>query len=313
MIKWGRSVVLSVLFFNPFFSSSQQTASLFENTTEEKEIQFQEYFFKSLVQKSIKNYQKAIENLEECHAILSGNKAVYFEFSKNYLFLGKTIEAKKYINAALALDPTNSWMLRHAVAIQKKDKNYEQAIEMQLTLVQQDPNQREELVFLYALNKQFDKALSLINVLEKNTQLTERLRQLKHNLASREQPPVRNIVKNLDLNGLIAHLESNKPSYSILKGILEKSVDSNLEVFFKYSLLAIDLYPDQPLFYLYRGKALQIQKKHQESIVTLETGLDFVIDNPVLRKEFFRVLIEAYTRINKPLKVLEFTKKLKKI
>ena len=53
---------------------------------------------------------------------------------ENYLLLNKTIEAKQYIAKALELEPTNNWMLLHLVAIQKKERNYQEAIKTQLKL-----------------------------------------------------------------------------------------------------------------------------------------------------------------------------------
>jgi len=55
------------LFFctNPFFS--QDSIPIRKDLTEEKTLQFQEFFFKALSEKSIENYQKAIENLESCN------------------------------------------------------------------------------------------------------------------------------------------------------------------------------------------------------------------------------------------------------
>ena len=118
-----KRIVLSVflgLLFNPFCSYSQDSIPKAKEIAEENNIKFQEYFFKSLSEKSIKNYQLAIENLEECNTISPNNKTIYFELSKNYLLLNKTSEATQYINKALLLEPTNTWILLHLVAIQKK-------------------------------------------------------------------------------------------------------------------------------------------------------------------------------------------------
>ena len=154
------------LLFNPFYIYSQDSISKVKETSEENYIKFQEFFFKSLSEKSIKNYQIAIQNLEECNAIFPNNKTVLFELSKNYLLLNKIREAKHYINNALLIDPSNFWMLKHLVTIQIKDKNYQEAIKTQLIIVKQKPYQRSELINLYYLNNEFMKALSLIHTFE---------------------------------------------------------------------------------------------------------------------------------------------------
>ena len=65
--------------------------------------------------------------------------------------------------------------------------------------------------------------------------------------------------------------------------------------------------------YLSRGKSLQMQKKHQEAIDVLESGIDFVIENPSSERQFYNELVKAYTSINKPTKATEYLEKAKKI
>ena len=312
-----KRIVLSVflgLLFNPFCSFSQDSIpnakEIAKEIAEENNIKFQEYFFKSLSEKSIKNYQLAIENLEECNTISPNNKTIYFELSKNYLLLNKTSEATQYINKALLLEPTNTWILLHLVAIQKKERNYQKAIKTQLTIVQQKPKQRSELIWLYYLNSEYTKALSLIYMVEKETGLTTRLNQLKVKLELKNKPIALKVSKN-SLTQLITDYEANKPSFSKLKKILTLAINENTEVFYKYSSLAIDLYPAQPFAYLSRGKALQLQKKHQQAIDVLEIGIDFVIENSLLEFQFYTTLVKAYTSLNNPKKVLEYKIKLK--
>ena len=312
-----KRIVLSVflgLLFNPFCSYSQDSIpnakEIAKEIAEENNIKFQEYFFKSLSEKSIKNYQLAIENLEECNTISPNNKTIYFELSKNYLLLNKTSEATQYINKALLLEPTNTWILLHLVAIQKKERNYQKAIKTQLTIVQQKPKQRSELIWLYYLNSEYTKALSLIYMVEKETGLTTRLNQLKVKLELKNKPIALKVSKD-SLTQLITDYEANKPSFSKLKKILTLAINENTEVFYKYSSLAIDLYPAQPFAYLSRGKALQLQKKHQQAIDVLEIGIDFVIENSLLESQFYTTLVKAYTSINNPKKVLEYKLKLK--
>ena len=76
-------------------SFSQDSIPEKKDLTEEAELKFQQYFFRALSQKSIGNFLKAIENLESCNQILEENSAVFFEFSKNYLSLNKTLLAKE--------------------------------------------------------------------------------------------------------------------------------------------------------------------------------------------------------------------------
>ena len=311
-----KRIVLYVFFgllFNPFLLYSQdsipQIKEITEEIIEENTIKFQEYFFKSLSEKSIKNYQIAIQNLEECNAIFPNDKAVFFELSKNYLLLNRTSEALQYINNALLLAPSNFWMLKHLVAIHKKDKNYQEAINTQLIIVEQKPKQRAELIYLYYLNDEYMQALSLIDVFEKDYGLTTRLKQLKNKLVLRNKPQT--IISTIDsLPKLISDFELNSPSFYNLKKILTLAIKDDIPAYHMYSNLAIDLFPAQPFSYLSKGRALQLQGKHQEAIDILEIGIDFIIENSLLEVQFYTILISAYKRLNQPQKALEYKMKL---
>ena len=311
-----KRIVLYVFFgllFNPFLLYSQdsipKTKEITEEIIEENTIKFQEYFFKSLSEKSIKNYQIAIQNLEECNAIFPNDKAVFFELSKNYLLLNRTSEALQYINNALLLAPSNFWMLKHLVAIHKKDKNYQEAINTQLIIVEQKPKQRAELIYLYYLNDEYMQALSLIDVFEKDYGLTTRLKQLKNKLVLRNKPQT--VISTIDsLPKLISDFKLNPPSFNTLKKILTLAIKDDIPAYHMYSNLAIDLFPAQPFSYLSKGRALQLQGKHQEAIDILEIGIDFIIENSLLEVQFYTILISAYKRLNQPQKALEYKMKL---
>ena len=185
MIKRIALVVFLGLLLNPFFVSAQDSTAV-KDLVEEKELKFQQYFFKALSEKSIKNYQKAIENLELCNEILPENVSVFFEFSKNYLLLNQIDNSKLYINKALDKEPENLWMLSHLVQVYRKERNYQAAIDIQKKVILQEPKKREELVRLYYLNRNFTEALSLMGELEREKGLSKNLQALKRNLEYRK-------------------------------------------------------------------------------------------------------------------------------
>ena len=312
MIKRIVLIVFLGLLYNPFYIVAQDSIAIAEDIEEKKLLQFQEYFFKALSDKSINNYQKSIENLEACNEILPNNKSVYFELSKNYLLLNKTREAEVYIDKALNIESSNIWMLLHLVAIQKKERNFKEAIKTQLKIVDQNPKQRIELVRLYYFNKQYTDALSLINTLEQENGLSKNLKQLKHSLELRKGTIVKKEVTE-DLSSLIVNFEKNQTTFKNVKKLLDFAIKSDVQTFHKYSKLGIDLFPAQPFIYLSRGKSLQMQKKPQEAIDVLESGFDFVIENPSLEIQFYNSLAKSYTRIKNPTKAKEYLEKVKKI
>ena len=312
MIKRIGLFVCLVLLFNPFSSLSQENADQSSNLSEEKEIKFQEYFFKSLSNKSIRNYQKAIQNLEVCDKLSPRNKIIYFEFSKNYLFLNQTLQARQFIEKALEQDSSNIWMLLHFGSILKKDRNYEEAIKVQLKIVELDPYYRESLIYLYHLNRQNNKALSLIYLLEQEKGLHQKLERLKEKLEL-SMKPVKLKNDHKDLDKLISDFNENKPSFSILNRILELAEFTNSQILDNYSKLAVTLFPAQPFSYLSRAKFLSQQQQFDEAIAVLEIGLDFVIENPALEVQFYSILAKVYSSLGNNKKVIEFENKIKKL
>ena len=80
-LKFLKGSLFSLLFFLISLKSyTQDSLPVAIDFTEEKELKFQQFFFTALSQKSIGNYQKAIENLESCNQILLNNKSVFLSF-----------------------------------------------------------------------------------------------------------------------------------------------------------------------------------------------------------------------------------------
>ncbi|MGB1283113.1 MAG: tetratricopeptide repeat protein [Polaribacter sp.] len=293
----------------PTNTFSQDSIPLAKDVTEEKELKFQQYFFKALSEKSILNYQKAIQNLETCNQILPNNVAVFFEFSKNYLSLNNTLEAKEYITRALEKDAENIWMLKHLVAIYKKDKNFAEAIKIQQKVIQQNPKEKQHLVRLHLQNRDYKSAMDLMNLLEKETGLSKNLKQLKQSLEKRKE---RLFVDNKkdDITSLIHQFKSDK-SYTILKQILKKSQNNSAQLL-TYSSEGIALFPAQPYVYLMNGKALNYQKSYKKALSILENGIDFVIEDAI-EADFYKEMANAYKGLGNLKEEKKYREKYKKL
>ena len=162
----NKLILFSFFFFFLFLHSfCQDSIPLAKDSLEEENLKFQQFFFKALSEKSIGNYQKAIENLESCHQISINDATVFFEFSKNYFELNKMLLAKEYINRGLLKEPKNIWMLKHLVQILLKEKNTKEAIIVQQKLVDIDLKERAFLLNIYLQNKDFKSAISLMNLM----------------------------------------------------------------------------------------------------------------------------------------------------
>lgn len=304
--------LFSLFFFLNYYTFfAQDSIPIAKDLTEEKDLEFQGFFFKALTEKAIGNYQKAIENLEACNQILTNNTTVFFEFSKNYFFLNKTFLAKEYINKALENEADNIWMLTHLVAILKKERNFSKAIAIQKKVVDINPKKKENLVRLYVQNKDYKKALELLQDLENAQLLTSRLRYLKNNLENRKNITKKKKVKQtVSKNNLFEQFEIDK-KYKTLEKILKEN-KNNTAVLLEYSKKGMDLFPAQPFVYLINAVALNEQKNYNEAISTLENGIDFVIDEKV-ETQFYKAYIKAYQGLGNVAKEEEYKKKMKKL
>ncbi len=306
-IKLSLLPLIFILF--SFSSFSQDSIPEAKDLTEEKELKFQQFFFKALSQKSIGNYQKAIENLESCNQILANDASVFFEFSKNYFHLNHTLLAKEYIRRALDKEPNNVWMQKHLVKIYSKTRNYKEAILVQQKLVAKYPKERSLLVRLYLQNREYKKAVSVMNDMEADNSLSVNLKRLKTSLEKRKGKSVTEEKTNTSIS-LKNQFKTNK-SYTLLKQILKESENDTNELL-KYADIGIKLFPAQPFVYLIKGKALNYQKKYKKALATLKNGIDFVIEDQ-MEANFYQEMAKSYKGLGNYKEEKKYEKKSKNL
>ena len=305
-------LVLCSMFFLLFSTHTfaQDSIAFPKDLNEEKELKFQHYFFKALSQKSIRNFQKAIDNLESCNQILPNDVAVFFEFSKNYYALNQIELSKEYIDRALEKDPQNSWMLEHLVAVLQRSNNYAKAIEIQLDLINQKPkntNLKEGLVRLYLRNNQPEKALMTLNGIKNQNGSTASLQNLKKALENRKSRFTKE-EESTKLTSSQAKFDFDK-TYLSLERLLKNS--NNEVVLLKYSKQGIQRFPAQPYVYLVQGKILNHQKEYKNALSILKSGIDFVIENE-MEQVFFREIAKSYKGLGNLKEEKKYLNKLNK-
>ena len=126
---------------------------------------FEDFFYEAIKQKSIENYDKAIQALEKGKAIEPENPIVYFELGKNYLSQKKYKEAYDNFEKAAKMDPKNRWAWVGMYDVCYDTRDYNQAIVIVEKLVEFKEDYKEDLTSLYMNTQQYDKALELINEL----------------------------------------------------------------------------------------------------------------------------------------------------
>ncbi|MBF4471745.1 tetratricopeptide repeat protein [Flavobacterium sp. HJJ] len=178
--KWTFIFAFSVLLCNAFSVLAQ---------TEPEEIKvdgdkFQDFFYESIFQKSIENYDKSLAALDQCLKLKPNNATIYFEMGKNYLASKDYKNAYSSFEHAAQIDPNNKWFWVGLYDVCYETKDFNQAINIVSKIIPFDEEYKEDLVSLYMVTKQFDKALAGINELNEKVGKTERREMYKMEILS---------------------------------------------------------------------------------------------------------------------------------
>ena len=205
MKKKALFFLLLVLLGNPTLLLAQ---------TEPEEIKpevdkFQDFFYESLLQKGIENYDKAIIALEECSKLKPNDATIYFEIGKNQLELKQFDKAYNSFEHATQIDPKNKWFWVGMYDISSQTKDYGKAASVVNKLIEFDPIYKEDLVSIYMKTQQFDKALALINELNDKIGKSDRRDSYKMTILSQgkyQDAEIENLLDQINKNPKI---ESN--------------------------------------------------------------------------------------------------------
>ena len=318
LIESKKSPLLPLAFFTFFLCFNakivyaQDSIPPSQGIEDKKNIDFQEHFFSAITNKAINNYQKAIESLEKCNQLEPNNKAVLFELSKNYYKIGRFVEAIEYGNSALLLEPDNLWIAEHLVQAYKSSYAFDKAIKTQKNIAKKYPKKKQNLVFLYLQSSNVDSAKIVLNELENAKLLTPRLRQLQTNLYKPKKILKENAettTKPTDVN--IEEQFKKEKSFFSLKQLLTKLDIDNDTKLLSYSEEGLALFPAQPLVYLMNAKAYNKTKNYKKAIVSLQNGIDFVIDDPIMQANFYNEFVISYKGLGDVKNTHKYQKKLK--
>lgn len=161
MIKKVRLLTLIVLFILPIKLMAQDEGLELADISNE----FENYYYESITQTGIENFDKAILELEKCLQLEPNNEVIYFLLGKNYLYQKKYDLSYENFQKAANLNPTNRWNWVGMYDACYESKDFIKAIPVVQKLVDFKIEYKEDLTSLYMNTQQFDKALDLINEL----------------------------------------------------------------------------------------------------------------------------------------------------
>ncbi len=105
-------------------------------------------------------------------------------------------------------------------------------------------------------------------------------------------------------------LKQDPNDFKLIKDVLLLQLDvKDYKAVIKDSERALELYPAQPILYLVNAVANNNSEQYKKAIDSLEMGLDFLIDNPIMEADFYSQLSIAYKALNNISKSETFAKK----
>jgi tetratricopeptide (TPR) repeat protein len=108
--------------------------------------------------------------------------------------------------------------------------------------------------------------------------------------------------------------QNNNQDFTLIKQIILIQIDlSDYKNALDLSDKAIEIYPAQPILYLLNGVSLNALNRYQEAIDTLEIGVDYLIEDVRMEKDFYNQLSKAFNGLNNLEKANTFKEKANKL
>lgn len=221
--------------------------------------------------------KEAFSTAEKMKSLFPTSKVVHLALYKFYLNANKTDDAlasMKLVLESEEIDATSKFkVLNDFLLFVNENPKYEEELKQVATLFSEKENNPEifqKFGEYFLLKKDKKQALTFFEL---------------------------GISKNID-------------NYELLRNTLLLQLDlSKNEEALELSDSALEIFPAQALLYLIKGAVLNNLKKFQEAEEILTFGLDYLIDDMEMERDFYKQLALAYTGKGNASKASEFEKR----
>lgn len=303
---WHRNVCWSLMLvlLAPVWTLAQigeeESAEVF---LEEYSDAFQEKFFEALKEKGIENTDRAINLLLECKQMEPGYVVLDHELAQAYLSSGDLNSALEFALESVIAEPANYWYANTLVKVLIRKGMKIDRLESDLPLNNTD-FVRNLIQSLYT-NRQFEEALRWLADLQpspSNTHLRSKIEDSISKEKERREPLVETVTETETLDDPVSDYISR------LKALIQGNAASEV---LALAVEASESYPSQPYFYFAHGWALHQQGEHQRALRSLETGLDYLIDDDNLANSFYKTLASTHKALGNASKANMYLSKVK--
>lgn len=270
MKKLGMILLLHQLLF--FGALAAQEKELMVEEVSQDDLgnvndEFQEYFFEALKQKGIENYERAISALEKCLKI-DPKPVIYFELGKNYNSLERFSEAATFLEKARELDPKNEAVLAELYNTYYLNKDFDRALPVVEELQMLDPTYSEDLANLYILNQKFDMALELLDELNTKwgeSEYREGLRRQIYSQTGNTGAGIEELKQEIS--------ESPEEEDNYLNLIFLYSENGEMDKAFEVAQTLLSLNPESEMLHLALYKFYLDQNDSENALSSMKTVL----------------------------------------
>ena len=290
-------VATALLFISQgLVAQEEESAEVF---LEEYTDQFEECFFEALKQKSIANYDKAINLLLQCSEFTSNQKVLDYELARVYLANKQPIQAQDYAIRALNDQPENPWILSTLLDILQAQGNNHQLVKERIPW--DNITLRKNLASLYFDRTDYTNAQNVLKDMPNSIFTDQLARKISDSLKKQGKIEVATTVKTRLENPLeVLRIQLEEYYRTEQFALLESTAGEGLE-----------RYPAQPWVYYYYGLALHRNGKLSEAAGILESALDFLLDNNDLQLKIYKELAAVYTTLGNASKANMYLSKIK--
>ena len=288
-------------------AQDQEDASLY---LEEYSDDFQEAFFSALQQKGIRNYDRAIRELEKCLALRPDQAVVYHELARNYFLDRQYNRGLSFAIKAVDLEPTNYWYTETYYQFQSR-KGRTRPKELASDLPAAGDGFWTNLTEVYRKRGLFTQALASLDMVsdqKKASTLRDQIREEQE--SQRRAVQAARIVQESAPKRKNSSESAESPLYLVKKSLQELQQEGDFNRLYKESSEAVESYPLQPDFYYYQGWALLKNGKPKEATGILEESLAYLLEEGELSLLIYQALAEAYELLGDANKLRYYQKKL---
>ncbi|WP_276389096.1 tetratricopeptide repeat protein [Eudoraea chungangensis] len=289
---------ISFLIQGNMLAQEEKNASLYlEAYTDE----FQNMFFEALKQKSIENYDKAVNQFLKCKSLDETNPVIDFQLADCYSKDGQYLLAQSYSINAVKRDPENYWYLSKLVEIMDKQYSSIGSIEKELPRSNM-PLTRNLAMILFRQGK-YEEVKKVLDVMKDSAFKIEYLDKIKDSIRTTDET-LESISNNKE--------EIIESPLNIYKREIQILLNENDSIaLLNASEVAIEEYPTQPFFYYSKGVALNNSGNPEKAVQTLLEGLDFILEDLVMENSYYEELGRAYNLLGNSSKANMYLSKIK--